>query len=131
MIFKNHYADSLWIGLLVAGLIMSDSCGQINGSKDQLVTLENNEVKGIVPETVDFSLYVKPILSDRCFICHGPDKNTVECGLSLHTAEGAYAAVGEKKGHYAIVPGDVEKSELVNWLFILDKPLIMPPRNPT
>src|SRR5690606_3789369 len=114
MIFKNHYAHSLRLGLLGAGLIMSVSCSQINGSKDQLVTLDNNEVTGIVPETVDFSLHVKPILSDRCFKCHGPDKNAIEGGLSLHNAEGAYAALGENKDHYAVVPGDVEKSELVN-----------------
>ncbi|MBT5921595.1 MAG: hypothetical protein HOH28_05770, partial [Flavobacteriaceae bacterium] len=36
-----------------------------------------------VPDSVDFTFHVKPILSDRCFKCHGPDKNALQGGLSL------------------------------------------------
>ncbi|HLT51420.1 MAG TPA: PSD1 and planctomycete cytochrome C domain-containing protein [Arenibacter sp.] len=81
----------------------------------------------VVPEVVDFTFHVKPILSDRCFKCHGPDKNAVEGGLSLNTAEGAYLALGEKQDHYAIVPGDVKKSELINRIYTTDASLMMPP----
>ncbi|SHF49230.1 Planctomycete cytochrome C [Arenibacter palladensis] len=90
-------------------------------------TADNNEIHGRVPDKIDFTFHVKPILSDRCFKCHGPDKNAIEGGLSLNTAEDAYMALGKKKDHYAIVPGDVEKSELVNRIYTTDESLMMPP----
>ena len=37
-------------------------------------------------DNIDFNRNVKPILSDKCFICHGPDKNKVSAGLQLHVA---------------------------------------------
>src|ERR671932_1245197 len=56
-----------------------------------------------LPEKVDYNLHVKPILSDRCFACHGPDKAKQQAGLRLDTPEGAYEALA-KSGHTAIVP---------------------------
>ncbi|MBU2903976.1 MULTISPECIES: PSD1 and planctomycete cytochrome C domain-containing protein [Arenibacter] len=90
-------------------------------------TTVSNDINGRVPDKIDFTFHVKPILSDRCFKCHGPDKNAIEGGLSLNTAEDAYMALGKKKDHYAIVPGDVEKSELVNRIYTADESLMMPP----
>jgi len=90
-------------------------------------TTANNDVNGRIPDKIDFTFHVKPILSDRCFKCHGPDKNAIEGGLSLNTAEDAYMALGKNKDHYAIVPGNVEKSELVNRLYTTDESLMMPP----
>lgn len=90
-------------------------------------TTANNDINGRIPDKIDFTFHVKPILSDRCFKCHGPDKNAIEGGLSLNTAEDAYMALGKNKDHYAIVPGDVEKSELVNRLYTTDESLMMPP----
>lgn len=90
-------------------------------------TTANNDTNGRIPDKIDFTFHVKPILSDRCFKCHGPDKNAIEGGLSLNTAEDAYMALGKNKDHYAIVPGDVEKSELVNRLYTTDESLMMPP----
>jgi len=66
-----------------------------------------------VPDSVDFTFHVKPILSDRCFKCHGPDKNALQGGLSLHTAAGAYMALGKAKDRQAVVPFKPEASELV------------------
>ncbi|EAQ99997.1 PSD1 and planctomycete cytochrome C domain-containing protein [Maribacter sp. HTCC2170] len=80
-----------------------------------------------IPEKVDFTFHVKPIISDRCFKCHGPDKNAIEGGLSLNTAEDAFIALGKEQDHFAIVPGDVEKSELVNRIYTDDPNLMMPP----
>lgn len=127
MSLKKEYCHWLCNSLTWAVSIMSIGCSQIPGFKDELVNLDNRQVTEIVPDTIDFSFHVKPILSDRCFKCHGPDKNAIEGGLSLHTAEGAYIALGENKDHFAIVPGDVEKSELVNRIFTLDESLMMPP----
>ncbi len=80
-----------------------------------------------IPEKIDFTFHVKPILSDRCFTCHGPDKNAVEAGLSLNASESAYAGLGDNKDRFAIVPGDVENSELVKRIFAQDPGNVMPP----
>ncbi|CAN5495413.1 hypothetical protein BH09BAC4_BH09BAC4_06540 [soil metagenome] len=78
-----------------------------------------------LPEKVDYNLHVKPILSDRCFVCHGPDKTKQKAGLRLDTPEGAYEAL-TKSGHTAVVPGDLAKSELVNRILSKDPEQIMP-----
>jgi len=81
-----------------------------------------------IPDKIDFTFDVKPILSDRCFICHGPDKNAIiEAGLSLHKAEDAYAALGKLKDRFAIVPNKPEETELVKRLYSEDPNVIMPP----
>ncbi len=64
-----------------------------------------------LPDRVDYNLHVKPILSDRCFACHGPDKAKQKAGLRLDTPEGAYEALAES-GHRAVVPGNLANSEL-------------------
>ncbi|GJM31273.1 MAG: hypothetical protein DHS20C18_02740 [Saprospiraceae bacterium] len=70
-----------------------------------------------VPEVIDFNFHVKPILSDRCFKCHGPDEKARKGDLRLDTKEGAFAALGDDKDHYAIIPGDVENSTLVQRIY--------------
>ena len=80
-----------------------------------------------LPEVVDFNLHIKPILSDRCFKCHGPDPNTREGDLGLHTEEAAFAALGKDDPHYAIVPGDPEASMLIQRIHSEDPQEVMPP----
>lgn len=70
-----------------------------------------------IPDKIDFNFHVKPILSDRCFTCHGPDENTRKENLRFDTKEGAFAALGKNKDHFAIVPYDVENSTLVDRIF--------------
>lgn len=78
-----------------------------------------------LPEKVDYNLHVKPILSDRCFACHGPDQAKQQAGLRLDTPEGAYEAL-KKSGHTAIVPGNLAKSELVSRILSIDPDEMMP-----
>ena len=73
---------------------------------------------------VDFTNEVRPILSEYCFHCHGPDKSTREAGLRLDLSEGAIKDLG---GYSAIIPGKPEDSELVFRLHSDDKDEIMPP----
>ena len=75
-------------------------------------------------EELDFNRDVRPILSDKCFFCHGPDSNHREADLRLDTEEGAYAKLKES-GNFAIVPGKPEQSEFM--IRILDKEDPMPP----
>lgn len=80
-----------------------------------------------LPEVVDFNFHVKPILSDRCFKCHGMDDQTREAGLRLDTKEGAFMALGNAKDHYAIIPNDAENSTLVERIYTADPTSVMPP----
>lgn len=77
-----------------------------------------------LPETIDYNLHVKPILSDRCFACHGPDKNKIEAGLQLANPEGATKKL--ESGFHAIVAGNVSKSELVRRILSSDPEEVMP-----
>ena len=79
-----------------------------------------------LPETIDFNRHVRPILSDRCFACHGPDGNKGrEAGLRLDTFEGATMTL--ESGKRAIVPGDLKASEMVARMRTHDADDIMPP----
>lgn len=77
-----------------------------------------------VPEEISFNHHVRPILSENCFFCHGPDENTQEAGLRLDTMEGATEDLG---GYAAITPGDVEKSEVWARIISDDPDDLMPP----
>ncbi|MCX6217430.1 DUF1553 domain-containing protein [Spirosoma sp.] len=81
-----------------------------------------------LPETIDYNLHVKPILSDKCFFCHGPDKNSQKAGLELATPEGAMPALKKAKGKHAIVPGDLANSEVYHRILSTDEHEMMPPK---
>ncbi|WP_232834876.1 DUF1553 domain-containing protein [Pleomorphovibrio marinus] len=80
-----------------------------------------------LPSEIDYNLHVKPILSDRCFSCHGPDPNTREAGLRLDTEEGAYAALEGNRWKAAIKPGKLSKSEVYGRIISSDPEYMMPP----
>ncbi|MBM3443963.1 MAG: DUF1553 domain-containing protein [Bacteroidetes bacterium] len=80
-----------------------------------------------VPTTVDFNYHVRPILSDRCFKCHGPDANKREAGLRLDTEEGAFAVLKDNPSQHVVVPGDPLSSELYHRISTSDTSELMPP----
>ncbi|WP_230934486.1 PSD1 and planctomycete cytochrome C domain-containing protein [Psychroserpens luteolus] len=82
-----------------------------------------------VPETVDYIFDVKPILSDRCYLCHGPDNGTREANLRLDTKEGAYAAIGENLDRFAVVPGDTLLSQMAHRINSTNPLKMMPPED--
>lgn len=71
---------------------------------------------------VDFNRDVRPILSDRCFACHGPDANNQESDFRVDTLDHATADLG---GYVGVVPGDLDASEMHARIRDADDP--MPP----
>lgn len=80
-----------------------------------------------LPNEVDFNLHVKPILSDRCFKCHGPDENARDGKFRLDIEEVAFAALDSIGDRFAIVPGEPENSQLIQRIRHSDPEEKMPP----
>ncbi|MDZ4685779.1 MAG: PSD1 and planctomycete cytochrome C domain-containing protein [Planctomycetaceae bacterium] len=74
--------------------------------------------------TVDFNRDIRPILSNNCFQCHGPDEQERKAELRLDTAAGIVADLG---GHAAVIPGDPAKSALWERVTATDPDVLMPP----
>jgi len=75
-------------------------------------------------ETVTFNRDIRPILSDSCYTCHGPDDGTRKAGLRLDIRE---AATAERDGLTAIVPGDAAASAVIKRVNHTDANYRMPP----
>lgn len=73
---------------------------------------------------VSYNFDIKPLLSNSCFTCHGPDEAERKAKLRLDTFEGATA---DLKGTSAIVPGDIDASELIYRITTDDPDEMMPP----
>jgi Protein of unknown function (DUF1553)/Protein of unknown function (DUF1549)/Concanavalin A-like lectin/glucanases superfamily/Planctomycete cytochrome C len=80
------------------------------------------------PGKIDFNLQVRPILSDKCFQCHGNDAKSIKAGLRLTKRESATGELPETPGKYAIVPGKPQSSELVRRITSSDVDVRMPPK---
>ncbi len=77
-----------------------------------------------VGQTVEFNRDIRPIFSENCFACHGPDKPKRKADLRLDNAEGAFADLG---GHFALVPKKPGDSALHQRLTEKDPRRRMPP----
>jgi len=100
-------------------IISLGSCGDPDLPQDVEMALAK------VPDQLDYNLHVKPILSDRCFACHGPDKNKQKGDLRLDLPV-AYEKVSEETGRKALVPGKLAKSEVFHRIISTDPEVIMP-----
>ncbi|MEP7340714.1 MAG: DUF1549 domain-containing protein, partial [Acidobacteriota bacterium] len=74
---------------------------------------------------IDFNRDIRPILSDKCFACHGPDAVNKKIKLRLDSEAAATADLG--RGRRAIVPGDIEHSQLARRITASDASVRMPP----
>ena len=102
---------------LLAGVILLAIVGCRGDATDSGDTL---------PEVVDYNFHIRPILSDRCYACHGPDGNARQAELRLD--EEHYAKrTPLTGGGYAIVPGSARRSVLFSRITASDPEVRMPP----
>ena len=85
---------------------------------------QSAEPPGLSEDTIQFSEDVRPILSDNCFACHGPDEAKRKAKLRLDTREGMLKDLG---AYSAVVPLDPQASELVKRIYSIDPEYQMPP----
>src|SRR5579872_6413477 len=82
-----------------------------------------------IPETVSYNFNIRPILSDKCYKCHGPDANKRQAGLRLDMPESAFKALKDNPNAHVLVPGSPEMSELFRKISTNDTSEMMPPSN--
>ena len=90
---------------------------------------DNQAYEVAIPDSISYNFDIRPILSDKCFKCHGPDANKRQVGLRLDVAEEAYKVLDENPSWHAIVPGKPELSQVFLRISSQDTALQMPPVN--
>jgi hypothetical protein len=109
----------LRIRLLLAFGIFASVAWLFNTTKTAAVTPPQAAVK-----RVDFNRDIRPILSDTCFKCHGPDEKQRIANLRLDDTEGLFT---DRGGYRIIVPGRAEQSKLYQKISSKDESILMPP----
>jgi len=79
----------------------------------------------VAADAIDFNRDIRPLLSDRCFACHGPDAEDRQAGLRLDEAAAASAELDS--GLTAVVPGNAAASEMLARITSTDPDVVMPP----
>lgn len=79
----------------------------------------------VAAEKVDFNFQIRPLLSDRCYRCHGPDSGSRKAKLRLDTHEGVLKEL--EAGMAVVKPADLEHSELIRRIFTQNADDLMPP----
>ncbi len=102
---------------ILAAAALASGCGGLDVPPD---------VESRLPERVDYGFHIKPLVSDRCYACHGPDDGARQGELHLYSEEGALRTK-LPSGARAIVPGKLRKSEVIRRIFSDDPEVMMPP----
>ncbi|MEQ8881716.1 MAG: DUF1553 domain-containing protein [Cyclobacteriaceae bacterium] len=105
--------------VLLLSISILYSCGEKLPEDVKLASMD-------LPQVIDYNFHVKPILSDKCFACHGPDAAKQKAELRLDIEEEAYNALASGNGH-AIKPGNTRNSLLVSKILSEDPEVMMPP----
>ena len=113
---------------VITALVLAAIIGGLYAYKAGLFEFENEEYASLsLPETVDYNFHIKPILSDNCYTCHGPDANKRKAGLRLDVQESALSELPESPGHFAIVPKNLRESKAYQAILSEDPTTQMPP----
>ena len=116
-----YFIIPLFCMLMIKFINTSTQSEEITISNSSDLVLTNS-----VPENIDFNFHVKPIISDKCFACHGPDEKERAANLRLDTEKGLYQLT-EDLSSYVINKENPEKSELLRRIFHDNKSISMPP----
>jgi mono/diheme cytochrome c family protein len=76
-------------------------------------------------ESIDFNRDIRPIFSENCYACHGPDEGKRKAGLRLDVEGDAFKEL--KSGKHALIPGDTSQSTLITRIKTTDLDEVMPP----
>ncbi|MDB5348846.1 MAG: type protein [Planctomycetota bacterium] len=109
------YSTARPVAVLFLALVAATSSGGISAASDKTV------------RPIDFNRDIRPILSNACFACHGPDANKrkgLKTPLRLDTEQGAFADLG---GHFALIRGNPDESEAIRRISSGDANEVMPP----
>ena len=82
-----------------------------------------------MPDVVSYNFNIRPILSDKCYKCHGPDASKRQAGLRLDMPESAFKALKDDPNAHVLVPGSPAMSELFRRVSTSDTNEMMPPVN--
>lgn len=104
---------------LMAAAIPGGPCPAVLAANEQRDELDRDD-------EFDFQREILPVLSDRCFSCHGPDEGANISGLRLDTRAAAIGELPSGDGR-AIVPGRPQRSEMIRRIKSTDPDLVMPP----
>lgn len=116
-----HFVNTIRTFRLIVALLVSAQHIFLSGCtevKKKATLVFNHQDK------VSFNFEVRPILVQKCYLCHGPDMKSRKANLRLDTFEGATATL--KGGRKAVVPGDAEASMLVSRIHSKDPEMVMP-----
>ncbi len=114
---KPNTSKSVFWSILGAAALLVASC-EPRYSPDAAI------LSGL-PEKIDYNLHVQPILSDRCYSCHGPDKNARKAELRLDTKEGLFSIRAEIN-RAPVSPGKLTKSAMFHRITSTDPEYRMP-----
>jgi len=114
MVKGRYLAIAIFSGIV---LVLLHACNRETG---------DSQVEAI-PETVSYNFDIRPIFSDKCFACHGPDANKRQAGLRLDNEKDAYQVLKEHPSEHALVPGNTARSQVFVRITNKDTSLLMPP----
>jgi len=105
----------LWILCVGCIFCMFNACSHSSNIDEQ------------IPDNVSYNFNIRPILSDKCYKCHGPDASKRQAGLRLDKPESAFKALRDNPNAHVLVPGSPEMSELFRRISTDDTSEMMPP----
>ena len=109
---------SRFFSLLIYCLILLSACGP--DMPDEVAKVYEK-----LPAKIDFNFHVRPILSDRCFQCHGPDEKARKANLRLDMKDGIFNQIKDKE-LFPVIPGDPDNSELIRRVLSGNNEIKMP-----
>lgn len=104
------FVAAFFLAMIVKGIFNSTPEEQT----ELLTSADDEYVDLSIPEVISYNFDVKPILSDKCYVCHGPDPKAVQGKLRLDQKKDWYRISEEDPEKQIIAPSNIEKSELID-----------------